>query len=279
MTSVFSWFTAYNVKDMYLNRIVTVNFRSCKLLTYELRKDDPNIMIGINDCGKSTLLKSIGLLLDEKPSYNFQKEASSKKDFSNTPVSDEALNELLAELSIPKLPYFGRETIILGAFSVEEDDLTNSDINSASNQILWVLDNFDSKVIWYARIFDSETGNVKSLLLTPDVYDVGDEPSQLYKLTDSKLQAKRKEKRLSDEEISNSNQSGRYSKLEIVKALYNRTVTIPCWIDYKFEKNVFPTFKYLDWNSSFDNVLSTASEALGSILNEFIGPLKQAANM
>ena len=51
---------------MILAKLQLINYKSCKNLLIELEKDNPNILIGINDSGKSTILTAIGLLLDDK---------------------------------------------------------------------------------------------------------------------------------------------------------------------------------------------------------------------
>ena len=67
---------------MYLKQIIIINYKSCQRLHITLSKDDPNILIGINDCGKSTILSAIGLLLEEKPLFNFVNRLYSKIDFN-----------------------------------------------------------------------------------------------------------------------------------------------------------------------------------------------------
>jgi putative ATP-dependent endonuclease of OLD family len=48
---------------MWLQHLLVANYKSLKEIRLTLSKDEPNILIGINDCGKSTLLHAIGLLL------------------------------------------------------------------------------------------------------------------------------------------------------------------------------------------------------------------------
>ena len=55
---------------MYLEEIIIHNYRSCKSLTLSLSENNPNIYIGLNDSGKSTLLQAFDLLLGEKAKYN-----------------------------------------------------------------------------------------------------------------------------------------------------------------------------------------------------------------
>ncbi len=80
---------------MYLSELIVINYRSCKLIEISLSNNEPNIFIGINDCGKTTLLKSIGLLLDDKPNYNYLRDNSSKKDFSNSPLNSDEFENVL----------------------------------------------------------------------------------------------------------------------------------------------------------------------------------------
>ena len=41
---------------MYLDKVIIINYKSCKLLDFKLKPNNPNIFIGVNDSGKSTLL-------------------------------------------------------------------------------------------------------------------------------------------------------------------------------------------------------------------------------
>jgi predicted ATP-dependent endonuclease of OLD family len=49
---------------MYLKKIIIFNYKSCQKIELDLIKDDPLVLIGINDCGKSTILRAIDLLFD-----------------------------------------------------------------------------------------------------------------------------------------------------------------------------------------------------------------------
>jgi len=69
---------------MYLSDIIILNYRSCRNLHLRFQPDQPNVLIGINDSGKSTILRAVGLLLETKPKFNFLTEDKQKNDVSNT---------------------------------------------------------------------------------------------------------------------------------------------------------------------------------------------------
>lgn len=64
---------------MYLSKLLIINYRSCQCVEVDLLKDEPNILIGINDCGKTSLLKGLELLLSEKPQIFYIKDGTKKK--------------------------------------------------------------------------------------------------------------------------------------------------------------------------------------------------------
>jgi putative ATP-dependent endonuclease of the OLD family len=74
---------------MYLKRVAIVNYKSCQGVAFACQKDVPNTFIGINDSGKSAILRAIGLLLDQKSSFNVPTDARFTSDISNTPISNE----------------------------------------------------------------------------------------------------------------------------------------------------------------------------------------------
>ena len=100
---------------MYIKQILIINYKSCRKLQIALSKDDPNILIGINDCGKSTILSAIGLLLEEKPLFNFVKDDKKKNDISNTKTQIKEYTEFLTSYDLP----------LLNGYSNENDELSN----------------------------------------------------------------------------------------------------------------------------------------------------------
>lgn len=264
---------------MYLSKLLIYNYRSCKQLELNIHKDLPNVFIGINDCGKTTILKAIGLLLDEKPTFFYTKDNSSKKDFSNSPIRTEAFIKSLAELNLPKLSYQENESIILGKFILEDGDIDLSNLTNYSNHLLWAIENNQNSEIWFGKIFDSNSSNVRSIILTQD-FNTGNEELQAWNLGVRELDKKIKELEISSEDIQNSNGKGRFSNLEKVRAIYEKTGTLSTWSNYKIDKGdklVFPSYRYLDWNSSLEDIKKTAADALASTIETRLKPLRVQA--
>ncbi|MEO6456174.1 MAG: AAA family ATPase [Ginsengibacter sp.] len=90
---------------MWLNQILTTNYKSCKNINYVLSKDDPNILIGINDCGKSSILKAIGLLLSARSNFHFPSDDKRKTDLSNARMEMEDFNTLIKSINLPAITY------------------------------------------------------------------------------------------------------------------------------------------------------------------------------
>ena len=66
------------VVDFYISSVDVFNFRGIKELSLELESDQPTILIGPNNSGKSTLLDAMALCLNAAKFYNYSIE---KEDF------------------------------------------------------------------------------------------------------------------------------------------------------------------------------------------------------
>ncbi len=261
---------------MFLSKLLIFNYRSCKCVELDLLKDEPNILIGINDCGKTSLLKGLELLLCEKPQIFYVKDGAKKKDASNSLLNIDEFNEKFHTLSIPAPLYSGSEILVAGKFIVEEEDLAGEDVQQLKQQSLWALENAIDDGLWYCRSFDTE-GKTKHFLLLPDNHTEEGELQSFFNLTAAQLTRKRTEHSLSVDDINNSNGVGRFSNLELIRALYAKLGAHKCWIEWKWEKSLLPSFRYLDWNSSFDNILESATEALKELIEDHLAPVKTRA--
>jgi predicted ATP-dependent endonuclease of OLD family len=230
---------------MILSRIQIINYKSCNNCLLNLEKDNPNILIGINDSGKSTILNAIGLLLDEKQKFNFLKDDKVKKDLSNTLTTEEEFEQTFAELGVPSLPYSDSCCYVIGELHLEDNDI-EEDI---STHLQWVIDKEDTENIWLARVFDNSDNTSKHYILTPQGIDDGRE---YYKEKATALSKVVKEKKI--EKVKNENNTGRFSALELLRSIMNTLNLQPTWAEYKFDKNIFPLYRYLDWNISMDQL-------------------------
>lgn len=264
---------------MYLSNLLIINYRSCKELYLDFQKDDPNIFIGINDCGKTTILKAIGLLLEDKSIYHFVKENSSKKDFSNSPISKDSFDKKLLASNIAPFNYEGSETIIIGRFRIENDDIDLGNLATYTPQLLWAIENSANSELLLAKVFNVKAQIIKTLLLMPDHFkDTGG--MKLWDAGVRELDKTIKEMGISSEDITNTNGQGRFSNLEKIRAIYSKLHLDYSWTDYKIEKGdktVFPGYRYLDWNSSLEDIKKTATDAMAVTIEAQLKPLRQSA--
>ncbi|MDO8641133.1 MAG: AAA family ATPase, partial [Nitrosarchaeum sp.] len=230
---------------MILSKIQIINYKSCKNIYLELEKDIPNILIGINDSGKSSILNGIGLLLDDKLKFNFLQDDKVKKDLSNTVIHEETFTTIFENLGIRPIDYSETRCYIIGEFILEENDI-NEDL---STHLQWVLDKQDVDKIWLARVFDNSDNTSTHFLLTPQGVD---DRNEYYKEKATALSKIAKEKKV--DKIENENNAGRFSALEILRSIMNTLQIEPNWAEYKLDKGIFPQHRYLDWNISMDQL-------------------------
>ena len=233
---------------MILSRLQIINYKSCNNIYLELEKDIPNILIGINDSGKSSILNAIGLLLDDKLKFNFIQDDKAKKDLSNIVIKEDEFVSIFEKLNVTPIEYSETKCYIVGEFTLEENDI-NEDL---STHLQWVLDKEEVEKIWLARVFDNSDSSSVHLLLTPQGID---DQNEYYKEKATALSKIAKEKKV--EKIKNENNAGRFSTLEILRSVMNTLNLQPSWAEYKLEKTdkgIFPQYRYLDWNISMDQL-------------------------
>jgi len=230
---------------MILSKIQIINYKSCNNIYLELEKDIPNILIGINDSGKSSILNAIGLLLDDKLKFNFLQDDKVKKDLSNTVINEEIFTIIFENLGIRPIDYSETKCYIIGEFILEENDI-NDDL---STHLQWVLDKQEVVKIWLARVFDNLDSTSTHFLLTPQGVD---DRSEYYKEKATALSKIAKEKKV--DKIENENNAGRFSALEILRSIMNTLQIEHNWAEYKLDKGIFPQYRYLDWNISMDQL-------------------------
>lgn len=255
---------------MWLQQILTVNYKSCNNIHLTLSKDDPNILIGINDCGKSSILKAIGLLLSPKPIFNFPSEDKRKSDLSNLRVEPADLTTILTNLSLPQVAYDKNQSIIIGKLLLEQEDKDADKILTYSPHLQWIFDNLTTDEIWIMRVFDETNQSIKDYILTKDVLE-NSEPVKLYSDSAKNLKERADKLKLTKQDIENENKSGRFKNVEYVNAIYKKHSLVDLWVEYsiKDEKNIFPEYSYLDWNVSMEQLQQVAKSAISTKINSF----------
>jgi predicted ATP-binding protein involved in virulence len=264
---------------MYLEKLLIVNYKSCNLVELDFEANEPNILIGINDCGKSTILKAVENLLAIKSVFNFVKDDKKKNDLSNTRASPEVVNALFKKLGLPLFPYDDKKCLLIGKFFIEEEELQEDKTTSVTPQLLWVLDNIDNNIIWAGKIFDDNSQTGKDCLLTPD-YEENGSLVRLYNSGDADLRTKIKKLEIKTEEIENDNRKGRYKKMELARAIYNRNQLSWYWSDYESrpKDTIFPECRYLDWNISLDQLTQFATDVINTKITSQIDIAERFAN-
>jgi predicted ATP-dependent endonuclease of OLD family len=230
---------------MILSRIQIINYKSCNNTLLSLEKDIPNILIGINDSGKSSVLNAIGLLLDEKQKFNFLKDDKVKKDLSNTLITEEIFTQTFENFGIPALPYSSTCCYVIGELVLEDNDIEED----LSTHLQWVLDKEEVNTIWLARVFDNSDNSTNHYILTPQGIE---DSREYYKEKATALSKVVKENKI--EKVENENNAGRFSTLELLRSIMNTLKLEPAWAEYKLDKNIFPQYRYLDWNISMDQL-------------------------
>jgi putative ATP-dependent endonuclease of the OLD family len=259
---------------MILNKLMIVNYRSCQKLAIEFDSDEPNIFIGLNDSGKSSILNSIDLLLSDKPNYNFLSEGKYKSDLSNSPIEIEEFDLFLKEHNLPKFPFVSAQTIIIGKLIYSDIELEKFKTLELSNTLSWALEKSLTNEIWIAKTYSS-LGN-QFLIFTEDV----NENLRLWELGSTDLNKHLKENGITATDIQNENGIGRFSNMEKIRAAYKTKVLESKWNSYRFgksDKDVFPEFKYFDWNCSFDDINAIANAIMKEHIDNQLTPLKQKA--
>lgn len=228
-------------------------------------KNKPNVLIGVNDCGKTTILKAIGLLLDQKPRFYYSSKEKKKDDISNTRVSINEFNDFFKSRRLPLISYSESQCVIVGKFTLEENDFEKIKSNNYSNHLTWVLEKVSDNCIWMAKSFGEY--NSFEYLLT---YDSKDKPKELYKESNSNLNKLKSSLNITNQDIENENRTGRFKNIELIKTIYKKFDQALYWVEYKIDKDFWPVFRYLDWNISLDQLSSFANEILKSKVEEYL---------
>lgn len=259
---------------MFLDSVAIFNYKSCRLLHVNLKPNNTNNFIGLNDSGKSSILKAIEFLFN-KPACSFNKEGNNKSDLSNSVVSKEQFDAFFEQNKLPILDNYNTNSIYaLGKLKFSENELDEVISLELTTSLGWAIENLYEESIWILRKIDSNTVNTYLLLQSEKNH------THIFSSTAAVLTALRKELNVTQEDITNSNAKGRFSNLEIIRAINSKLPLENLWVEYKIGKSdadVFPEYEYFDWNCSMDEINSIAASLMKDKINEFISPIKATA--
>lgn len=264
---------------MYLKKIIVLNNKSCQKVDLDLEKDTPNTFIGQTDAGKSTIMKSIGLLIDEKSfPPNLGKEGQDATDISTTRLTNDDLNQILENLG---LPHFEEEVsnsiVILGKFVIEKDDI-DKESDQLSPHLKWTIENSNESEFFLLKLFNEEVPQGRYFLCTDD----NEEKSQLWNLPQSILNGIVKELKIPERDITNENSVGKFKNIEKFRAVYKKLGTTKRWSVYteygKKDRTVFPSYLYIDWRTiNLKDIEAMATDTMSTTISEYSDELKKQA--
>ncbi len=254
---------------MKLAKLAIINYKSCKTVEVSLFADAPTVLIGKNDCGKSTVLHAIGLLLNDKP------KAPAISDFSNTRCTEAEYQILFTTLGLPVLEYREQDCVVIGQFHIDENLIEEERINDYSDQLLLSLQRpinlvqaESKKSVFLARRF-STSGTNETYIICKEVSNP--EYQSAWTSTAAALKLKTKALDINDVDIHNENNKGALSNYERIKAIHDKLTCCDEWTIYKqkpLDKSIFPEYRYLDWRASLDDINTLATDNLKATIEE-----------
>ncbi len=256
---------------MYLEKITIINLKSCKNISVDFRKDDPNIFIGPNDSGKSVILESIGCLLENKK-LDFESDGKITSDVSNTPVSKKVFDRILENLKLPEFNYDSQCIYILGIFKCEENDSAEFFDKNASNHLKWSRESFSKESIIILKKFSADNVSGLPYLCSLESMDKS-RGEKLWWQNKTYLNNIAKNLEIGKDDIENENNSGPFKNIELLRAIYSKNETAYVWSEYldyaKDIKALFPLYRYFDSKISMDDIKGTAKDILSQKINPF----------
>lgn len=279
---------------MLLKEIITINYKSAKNTLLEINPNSPTVLIGENDCGKTTSLNSVRLLLDQSFSVCIPNDKTEKNDLSHTALTKVQINTHLREQGMPEIFEQGEDEqhkfiVCIGKFQVEDFDKDSEDISS---HLRWVLESArlndeQCRHFYKARVINAVTG-------TSDIYYSHDHPveqnlANIYSLNQAQVNSAMTAYNPEQENLVNDNGEGRYTTYEKIRSILN---TVPC--TYKFVKfnddskqkkwkqdlqSAFPECAYLSWNESLEGITKVANAILSDSIEVEVNRAKKISSM
>lgn len=265
---------------MYLKKFAIINYKSCKDLILEFTENLPNTFIGQTDAGKSTILQAIGLLLGEKGPPNLVQEGHETSDLSTTSIKTERYEEIFNELDIPLFESGqDKSIVVVGVFQKQEGDFEEDFDEIASNHLKWSIESYSDEEIVLIRQFNDQFPTGRYLICAKDKED---EKKQLWQQNQTTLNKLIQDIGISNDDITNDNEKGRFKNIEKFRAIYNRLTTSDQWSAYegfaKKDRQFFPIYRYIDWREiTLKSVENMAKDTMSTVVDEYGTKLKEEA--
>lgn len=266
---------------MLIEKVIILNYQSCRDTELTLPKDAPSVLIGMNDGGKTAILRAIGLLLNPTAQFSVQRDVTAKRDLSNTVLEEKGCSVAFTRNGLPELKYTGAESFILGRVRIQDGDLVQDVTENLSNHLLWSIEKSNDSTVWIAKVFNGISGAQELYLLTSDVDPSSNGPHEFWAKKSTELAALRKKLGVPNEEVENINRAGRFTNLEQMRPLYARGTLTQQWTkytDFKKDAEYFPQYRYLSWDFNLDDLKKIANDAMKGIIDQHTQSLRQQAS-
>lgn len=275
---------------MLLAEVFTLNYKSAQKTALKVEQNSPTILIGENDCGKTTSLNSIRLLLEYSFSVSVPNDKSEKNDLSHTALTKAEINHYLVESGLPVLFESTEDEtqkfiVSIGKFQIEAFDLASEEM---SNHLRWVIESArrcddQNKYFYKARVINASTG--LSDIFYAHEHPNNEELSSLYSLGQAQINEAMKNHNSGQQNLFNDNGEGPHSIYEKMRSILH---TVPC--SYKFVKftddskqkkwkvdlqSVFPECAYLSWDESLEGVTKAANVILSDSIEVEVNRAKK----
>ena len=272
---------------MILQEVFAFNYKSCKCINIELKNNKPSLLIGENDCGKTTALNSIRFLLEHSSKINLPNDKSEKDDLSHTSLTNSDINLKLRDLNIPALfddNNNGAHVVFLGKFEIENFELN---IEGISPQLKWAMESSEpdengKKLLIKARVFNVESGD--SAVYYMHEHPVNTELTNIYSSTQAQINSALKTYNPENLNLRNDNNEGRHSNYEKIRSILETLDSNKKFVlfndDSKYKKwkadlIAFPEYAYLSWNESLEGITKAASAILDSSIEHEVKRAKR----
>ncbi|HGM5962286.1 MULTISPECIES: AAA family ATPase [Serratia] len=257
---------------MLIDEVISLNYKSCNVCDLSVKNERPNILIGENDCGKTSMLFSMRFLLDSSSTINFPNSKSEKNDVSHTVKDTDFINSFLNSKGIPNLFDVGDEgsyVVFAGKFIVEDFDIDNE--RDISPHLKWVIESSRRRggYFWKVRVFNSNTG--ESNVYYASDFPVDSELDNIFGMTQNQINVAMSRFNSGNENLINDNGQGSYSIYEKARSIVSTVESsyrCVCFKDdsnrkkWKSDLKVFPEYSYLSWNESLELITKIASTIL-----------------
>lgn len=265
---------------MRLMDIHIINHKSLKDVSLKLGEQTYTTLIGVNDAGKTTLLKSLELFFDDKLTIHRGGESSQIKSVSNNSLSSEAFQRLFYEKNLPSFEYNKDSVFILSKFAIEREySVEEIDELQPSDHLQWVFnDKILNDTIYILKVFRPDVDEY--YLYCNDQRDEEGNLRELWLQSQTTLKTLQNKHGIDDSNIRNQNSRGPLKNIERAKAIYQELGTEPYWNKYDFKKDrrFFPDLVYLDWKMGNEQIDQLVATALGPTVNQSVNDIQLMVN-